>query len=45
VFGAIVNAASRGGLKTLDRPRYSYHSWCLGMIMGDARRLVRLALS
>ena len=36
--GAILNAACRGGPKTLGRPRYSHHSWCLGMIIRDARR-------
>ena len=42
--GAILNAASRGGPNTLGRPRYSYHSWRLGMIMGDARRAGPLRL-
>ena len=35
--GAIFDAASRGGPNALGWPWFSYHSWCLGMIKGDAR--------
>jgi hypothetical protein len=37
-FGAIVNAASRGGLLMAVRPRHLWHSWVSGMMIADAWR-------